>query len=79
MNNSIPAPTKSLDYVLAHIRAGGVAYVATYARYIPIDAKCLAKWEAAGIPLLREDGDGYRMRQGKGSVYLLPGQLKLSA
>jgi len=77
-NNTMPAPAKSLDKVLAHIRAGGVAFVATYMSYTEINAKCLAKWETAGLPLLREDGDGYRMSRGRGSVYLMPGQLKLA-
>lgn len=74
----IEAPAKSLEKILQHIRAGGIAFVATYVRTTVIDAKALAKWEKAGLQLLREDGDGYRMARGNKSVYLLPGQLKLA-
>ena len=79
--NSIPAPSKALESVLLHIRKGGLAYVATYTRAWYIDAKTLAKWDNAQEWLLKEDGDGYRMRTGKNgkSCYLFPGQLRLSA
>jgi hypothetical protein len=76
--NSIPAPPRQLGLVLSHIRSGGLALVPTYLTCTVIDAKCLAKWDQAGIPLLREDGDGYRLARGRKSVYLLPGQLKLA-
>lgn len=76
--NTYPVPPKRLDLVLSHIRSGGLAVVPTYDTCIVIDAKCLAKWDKAGLPLLREDGDGYRMARGRKSVYLLPGQLKLA-
>ncbi len=70
-------PPHALKETLAYIRAGHIAYVPSYTCCITIDAKCLAKWEAAGRPLLREEGDGYRLAQGKSSVYLLPGQLRI--
>ena len=41
-----------------------------------IDRKVLKRFEHAGAWLLREEGDGYRMRSGKSSVYLFPGQLR---
>ena len=72
--NSVPP--KSLDAALDHVRAGGTLYVATYARMTIIDAKVLARFEKANAWLLKEEGGGYRMRQGRNSVYLLPGQLK---
>ena len=64
-----------------HIKAGGRAYVATQTRLTIIDAKCLAKFEAAGQWLLKDDidGRGLRLRSGKGTVYLFEGQLKLEA
>jgi len=67
---------RSIDKALAHVRTGGRLVVATYARVTIIDAKCLARFEKAGEWLLKERGDGYQLRAGKGSVYLLPGQLK---
>lgn len=74
MNDPIPPHqlTETLDYV----RNGGKVGFATYTRATVIDARCLARFEKAGQWLLKEDGNGYRLRQGKGSVYLLPGQLK---
>jgi hypothetical protein len=73
-----PAPAKALDKILAHIRNGGTAYIPTYLTCTRIDSKCLARWEAAGLPLLREDGDGYRLSRGRKSVFVMPGQLKLA-
>lgn len=71
-----PVPPKSLNAALNYVRNGGTLIIPTYTTCMYINAKTLARWEKVGLQLLREDGDGYRMRQGKGSVYLLPGQLK---
>ncbi len=73
----IAAPAKSLDSLLDHVRNGGKLGVYTYSRTTEIDARCLARFEAAGEWLLREDGDGYRIRRGRHSDYLFPGQLKM--
>ena len=70
-----PVPPKSLDTAIAHLRSGGSLIVPTHTRIILIDAKTLARFEQAGQWLLREEGDGYRLRQGRGSVFVLPGQL----
>ena len=71
-----PVPPKSLDLALAHLREGGELLVPTYTRTTLIDRRTLQRFERAGEWLLREDGDGYRLRSGRKSVYLLPGQLK---
>ena len=47
-------------------------------RVTVIDAKAVARFAKAGEWLLKEDGAGYRLRSGKGSVYLFPGQLKFA-
>jgi hypothetical protein len=71
-------PPKALGAILDDVRSGRARLlVPTYTRCTVIDKKTLASWERAGIELLREEGDGYRMRTGKGSVYVLPGQLKI--
>jgi hypothetical protein len=70
-------PSNSVDAALDYVRRGGRLVVATYTRVTVIDAKCLSRWERAGQWLLRCEGEGYRLRAGKGSVYLLPGQLKM--
>lgn len=69
-------PPKSLEAALDWVRRGGRLYIHSYTRPIIIDAKALESFERVGQWLLKEDSDGYRLRQGKGSVYLLPGQLK---
>jgi len=73
----IAAPAKSLETILNHVRKGGKLGVYTYSHTTEIDARCLARFEAAGEWLLREDGDGYRIRRGRHSDYLFPGQLKM--
>jgi hypothetical protein len=69
-------PPKALDAALDHVRAGGELLVPTYGHCTVIDRRALERFERAGEWLLREEGDGYRMRSGRKSVYLLPGQLK---
>lgn len=69
-------PPNSLADALAHVEAGGKLAVVTCTRAQVIDAKCLARWVAYGTPLLRERENGYQMRQGRGSVFLLPGVLR---
>ena len=73
-NGSVPP--NSLDAALDHVRSGGRLVVATALRVYIIDKKTLAKWEKSGHQLLKVEGDGYRMKTGKSSVYLLPGQLQ---
>jgi len=73
-----PLPPKSLAVALAHVAHGGRLAIPTYTRVTVIEQKHIDRWAQAGLPLLREDGDGYRMRTSrKASVYLLPGQLKM--
>ncbi len=71
-----PVPPASLDRALAHIEEGGRLIVPTYTRTTVIDQKTVTRFAKAGTWLLKEEGDGYRLRSGKGSVYVLPGQLK---
>ena len=70
-----PVPPKSLDLALAHLREGGELLVPTHTRTTLIDRKTLLRFEKAGEWLLKEEGDGYRLRSGRKSVYLFPGQL----
>lgn len=78
MNNTnelYSIPPKSLEKVIDFIRKGGRVCVQTCTRMTIIDAKCLNRFEKAGHWLLKEDGEGYRLRSGKGSVYVSPGLL----
>lgn len=72
-----PVPPNSLQIALDHVAKGGRLCVPTAMRVTIIAAKNIATWDKAGTPLLRERDNGYQMRVGKSSVYLLPGQLKM--
>lgn len=71
-----PVPAQALEEALAYVRAGGRLITATAYRQTIIDRKTLASFEKAGEWLLKEDGDGYRIRRGKKSDYCLPGILR---
>lgn len=73
-----PVPPKSLLAAIEHVAKGGRLVVPTYTRVTVIDARTVAAFEKAGTPVLREEGDGYRMRSGRSSVYLFPGQLRFA-
>ena len=73
-----PVPPKSLTKAMAHIAAGGQLIIPTYGRTTVIDAKVVARFERAGQWLLKEEDDGYRLRSGKGSIYIIPFQLKFA-
>jgi hypothetical protein len=72
-------PAENAADALAHIRAGGRAFVATYTRCTVLDLKCLTKFEKAGYRLIWDDADGrgIRMASGRKSVYLFKGDLKI--
>ena len=74
--HTISVPPRSLDLALDHVRKGGRLCVRTCTRVIPIDQKTLVRFERVGAWLLKESGDGYRLRQGNSSVFVLPGQLE---
>ncbi len=69
-------PPKSLNAIFSHLEGGGKVYVHTYIKNIVITKKTLEKFRSVGAWMLKEEGEGYRLQSGKGSVYLLPGQLK---
>ena len=69
-------PPHSIEEVFKHLENGGSLCVPTYTRCTVITPKTLDKFRKAGAWLLREEGNGYRMQRGNGSVYLMPGQLK---
>ena len=71
-----PVPPKSLAAALDYVAKGGQLIVPTYTRCTVIDQKVVANFAKANEWLLKEEGDGYRLRQGRGSVYLFAGQLK---
>lgn len=64
------------EQVLAEMRNGTRFVVRTAMRVVVLDAKVLARFEAAGCWLLKNEGNGYRVRTGKTSVYLIAGQLE---
>ena len=79
MDYATAAPNKAVE-LLASVKRGEFRLcVSTAIRTTVIDAKTIARFEKANAWLLKNDGDGYRLRSGKNSVYLLPGQLKIIA
>lgn len=70
-----PVSPNCVNAALNHVRNGGRLVVATPLRVIIIDRKTLLRFEKGGHWLLKAEGDGFRLRSGQGSVYLLPGQL----
>lgn len=67
-----------LSDALDNVRNGkSMLYVPTHTHCTVIRQKDLKRWDDRGLTLLREDSDGrgFRMAQGKGSVYLFAGQL----
>ena len=73
MANSVPS--HNIEAVLSHLNAGGRVAVQTCTKTILITKKTVMSFERAGSWLIKEDGEGYRIRSGKGSFYVLPGQL----
>jgi hypothetical protein len=63
--------------IIQHIKNGGQAFILSYTKILKLDAKVLEKWERAGYTLLKDEGRGFRMRMGKGSIYVLPEQMRL--
>jgi len=73
----MPVPPNSMPDVDAHIKAGGALGVTNnYNAMSTISGKLYNQWANAGKPLFKPEGDGYRMRSGKSSVYLFPSQLR---
>lgn len=56
--------------MLDAVRNGKRILIKSYTRPQIIDKKCLDKWEKAGYTLLKDDGEGFRLAQGKTSVFV---------
>lgn len=70
-------PPHQLDRALAFLKDGGRLVIRTVYRATIIEHRHIEAWKKAGFSLLKEEGDGYRMRVSrKSTVYLLPGQLE---
>lgn len=77
MAASTPVPHGRLDAALEHVEHGGRLVVRTVTRTTVITRRTLLSFRRSGYWLLKETDDGgFRLRSGKGSVYLFPGQLQ---
>lgn len=65
------------EEIIRAVKGGKKLLIKSYTRPMVIDSKCVNKWEASGYTLLKDDGDGYRLSQGKGSVYLFKQHIEL--
>ena len=64
-------PPHSLNAILDHLAQGGTITLGTYTRVTVIRQKHISAWAEHG-GLIREDGNGYRIRRGKGWDYIPP-------
>jgi len=67
MNETQDAATQVAE-ILAAIAAGKTFYVCTYTRTVKIDAKTVAKFAAAGVPVLKAEAGA------KGHVLMASGR-----
>lgn len=72
-----PVDPNKADEALEFVRNGGRLVVRTALRTIIIDQKTVRAFDKAAQWLLKAEGDGYRLKSGKRSFYLLPGQLEV--
>jgi len=66
------------DHVMKDVMSGkSMFWVMTYLKKTPITAKSIRKFASSGYTLLAKDkdGKGFRMQQGKSTVYVMPGSL----
>ena len=73
MSNQVPS--RSIDAVIAHLEKGGSVCVVTRYKAIIISMKNWKAYQKVGLQLIKEEGEGYRVKSGKSSYYLFPGQL----
>jgi len=60
------------------LRKGGRVYIGGSAYQAAIlDRKVIRRFDKAGAWFLKAEGNGYRMQRGRGTVYLVPGQLRI--
>jgi len=59
------------------VKNGKRILIKSYTRPMIIDAKCVARFEKAGVPLLTDDGDNYRITQGKNRLYVFASAIAL--
>lgn len=76
MSDIRPVPANNLAQALEYVDKDGRLVIRTCLKITVIDRRVLRRFERAGALLLKEEGEGYRLRQGQGSVYLLPGLLE---
>ena len=74
-----PVAPHHLAEALDYVRGGGRLVVATAYQRTVITPKVLASWERDGDWLLKEEGEGFRLRRGRKSEFVLAGYLRYLA
>lgn len=77
MQKAINPDELAAALAVVHSGSGELYLTNLYNHARPLQSKVLKSWDEIGKPLLRPDGTGFRMRVGKSSVFLFPGQLLL--
>ena len=75
---ALARPALDAADALAHIRAGGTAFLPGNEGTTFLTPHVLARFDKAEARLLWDDGQGIRLARGRGSVYLFANQLILA-
>lgn len=78
VEDKVKVTPQNFDAVMKRVMAGhSMMWVTTYLKAVPITAKAIKKFKDAGYDLIRvsNDGQGFRLQQGKNSVHVLVGSL----
>ena len=71
-----PVPSDAMDAIEAHMTAGGELGIGGGYRFATITNAAYRSRTDSGDWYVKPEGAGYRVRQGRKSVYLFPGQLR---
>ena len=72
----------NFDLAIGAVAAGdAVLVIASQTKPLLINAKTIKKFRAAGYQVIKKDSDGrgFRLQQGRRTVYVLAGQLRVGA
>lgn len=72
----------NFDLAIGAVAAGdAVLVISSQTKPLLINAKTIKKFKAAGYQVIKKDNDGrgFRVQQGRGTIYVFQGQLRVGA
>lgn len=69
-----------IDEIIQSIKSGKTLYIGTCLKTIKIDARCLARFERAGVPVLKDGKEGeagFYVAAGRRYDYVMPGAVSI--